>query len=88
MATDSTVVTTNYVSTKSGLLSSTNTALTKLETSLNNKISEMMGDSQDVSQGEMLALQYQMQNYTIIFNISSTIQKELSDAMKSIASKI
>jgi type III secretion apparatus needle protein len=48
----------------------------------------MMGDGKDVSQGEMLALQYEMQNYTIIFNISSTIQKELSDAMKSIASKI
>jgi type III secretion apparatus needle protein len=79
---------TGFVSNKADLLSHTNAALTKLETSLNTKITEMMGDGKDVSQGEMLALQYEMQNYTIIFNISSTIQKELSDAMKSIASKI
>jgi type III secretion apparatus needle protein len=79
---------TGFVSNKADLLSNTNTALTKLETSLNTKITDMIGEGKDVSQGEMLALQYEMQNYTIIFNISSTIQKELSDAMKSIASKI
>jgi type III secretion apparatus needle protein len=79
---------TTYVSTKSSLLSETNITLGRLERELNTKIAAMMGDGKDVSQGEMLALQYEMQNYTIIFNISSTIQKELSDAMKSIASKI
>ena len=85
---DSAPVITNYVSTKASLLSETNITLGRLERELNTKITAMMGDGKDVSQGEMLALQYEMQNYTIIFNISSTIQKELSDAMKSIASKI
>ena len=79
---------TNYVSTKLSLLTETNATLGRLETALNTKITAMMADGQEVSQGEMLALQYQMQNYTIIFNITSTIQTELSDAMKSIASKI
>ena len=79
---------TNVLTSKQELYTSTSNVISTMETALKTKMGEMFGSGNEISQGELLALQYQMQNYSILFNASSTIQKELTDTIKSLISKI
>ena len=79
---------TNVLTSKQELYTSTSNVISTMETALKTKMEEMFGTGKEISQAELLALQYQMQNYSILFNASSTIQKELTDTIKSLISKI
>ena len=79
---------TNVLTSKKDLYTSTSDVISTMETNLKAKMDEMFGTGKEISQAELLALQYQMQNYSILFNASSTIQKELTDTIKSLISKI
>ena len=79
---------TNVLTSKQELYTSTSNVISTMETALKTKMDEMFGTGKEISQAELLALQYQMQNYSILFNASSTIQKELTDTIKSLISKI
>ena len=64
--------------------------LSKLEVeegTLKNLIDSLNQSGDDISQADMLQLQYKMQSFTMFVQTLATIQKELSDMMKAIVAK-
>jgi hypothetical protein len=51
-------------------------------------MTRLMAPGSEISQGDLLGLQYEMQSYLMVFNVASTIQKELNEMIKTITSKI
>ncbi len=59
-----------------------------LEGTLKTRIDAVAAGSGDVTQGEMLALQFEIQGFTHFVQTIATVQKEFSDMLKGITSKI
>jgi type III secretion protein F len=77
------------IGTKSGLTfdyinSSVATAVQSRETQLQTQISQL---GTQPSTGDLLALQQQIQQWTMMTQIQSTLVKEISDAMKGVIQK-
>ena len=47
-----------------------------------------MSSGNDINQVDLLGLQYELQSNLLVYNVASSIQKELTDMVKSIISKI
>jgi type III secretion apparatus needle protein len=61
--------------------------LTKLETDLETLINTVTDKSKEIDQKTMLALQFQMQRFTLFVQTIASVQKEFSDMLKGIVSK-
>lgn len=61
--------------------------LEKLEEGLQAEIDAMNNSSGEITQGQMLTMQYHMQSFTLFVQTTSTVQKEFSDMLKGIISK-
>ena len=66
--------------------SSMGKASASVETSLRNKITSIQ-DSENVTSADMLSLQADMQQWTMLTQIQSTVVKELGDTMKGVIQK-
>lgn len=69
-------------------IDSFNTAVvSKAETSLGAKINALNGKGDNVTSGDLLQVQSDLQKWTLTTNIQSTLTKELGDALKGIIQK-
>lgn len=66
--------------------SSMGKASASVETSLRNKITSIQ-NSENVTSADMLSLQADMQQWTMLTQIQSTVVKELGDTMKGVIQK-
>lgn len=66
--------------------SSMGKASASVETSLRNKITSIQ-NSDNVTSADMLSLQADMQQWTMLTQIQSTVVKELGDTMKGVIQK-
>ena len=66
--------------------SSMGKASASVETSLRNKITSIQ-NSENVTSADMLSLQADMQQWTMMTQIQSTVVKELGDTMKGVIQK-
>ncbi len=82
------MATTNDTVTRQGVYEATSTKVAATEESLRKRIESLMDSGKEISQGELLALQYELQSFLMVYNVASTIQKELNDMMKALISKI
>lgn len=70
----------NINSAFSKIYSNLNTQATKLETAMNNV-------GEDISQQDMLKLQFQVNQYNMLLEATSTISKALTDEIKQLAQR-
>ena len=68
------------------IASSMGKASASVETSLRNKITSIQ-NSENVTSADMLSLQADMQQWTMMTQIQSTVVKELGDTMKGVIQK-
>ncbi len=80
-------MTANDVS-RQGVYEATRTKVDATEKKLKTRIDSLMKPETEISQRDLLALQYELQSNLMVYNVASTIQKELNDMIKSIISKI
>jgi hypothetical protein len=83
-----TTTTTNDTVTRQGVYDATSTKVAATEEKLKTRIDSLMNSGTEISQGDLLGLQYEMQSNLMVYNVASTIQKELNDMIKSVISKI
>jgi hypothetical protein len=83
-----TTTTTNNTVTRQGVYDATMTKVEATEEKLKTRIDSLMNAGTEISQGDLLGLQYEMQSNLMVYNVASTIQKELNDMIKSVISKI
>lgn len=58
------------------------------EEKLEARISQLLASGKEINQGDLLGLQFELQSSLLVYNVASTIQKELNDMIKSLVSKI
>ena len=83
-----TTSTTNDTVTRQGVYDATSTKVAATEEKLKTRIESLMNSATEINQNDLLALQYELQSNLMVYNVASTIQKELNDMIKSIISKI
>lgn len=62
--------------------------LSTVEEDLRNKLDEFETKSEPPTQTEMLDFQFALQNYTLIGQLTASVQKELHEALKAIVSRL
>jgi hypothetical protein len=82
------MATTNDAISRQGVYDATILKVTSAEDRLQTRMTSLMAPGSEISQGDLLGLQYEMQSYLMVFNVASTIQKELNEMIKTITSKI
>jgi hypothetical protein len=82
------MATTNDAVSRQGVYDATLTKVATTEDNLKTRIDSLMKPETEISQRDLLALQYELQSNLMVYNVASTIQKELNDMIKSIISKI
>jgi hypothetical protein len=82
------MATTNDAVSRQGVYDATLTKVAATEDNLKTRIDSLMKPETEISQRDLLALQYELQSNLMVYNVASTIQKELNDMIKSIISKI
>jgi hypothetical protein len=82
------MATTNDAVSRQGVYDATLTKVAATEDKLKTRIDSLMNSGTEISQGDLLGLQYELQSNLMVYNVASTIQKELNDMIKSIISKI
>lgn len=82
------MATTNDAVSRQGVYDATLTKVTATEDKLKKTIDSLMNAGTEINQGDLLGLQYELQSNLMVYNVASTIQKELNDMIKSIISKI
>ncbi len=82
------MATTNDAVSRQGVYDATLTKVAATEDKLKTRIESLMKPETEISQGDLLGLQYELQSNLMVYNVASTIQKELNDMIKSIISKI
>jgi hypothetical protein len=74
--------------TRKGVYDATIIKVQSSDETLQKRISNVMSSGNDINQGDLLGLQYELQSNLLVYNVASSIQKELTDMVKSIISKI
>jgi hypothetical protein len=80
--------TTNDAVSRQGVYDATLTKVASTEDKLKSRIDSLMNSGTEIDQRDLLGLQYELQSNLMVYNVASSIQKELNDMVKSIISKI
>lgn len=73
---------------RQGVYDATVLKVASTEQHLRDRIESLMNPTTEISQTDLLGLQYELQSNLMVYNVASSIQKELNDMVKSIISKI
>lgn len=73
---------------RQGVYDATILKVASTEQNLRDRIESLMRPTTEISQADLLGLQYELQSNLLVYNVASSIQKELTDMVKSIISKI
>ena len=73
---------------RQGVYDATILKVASTEQNLRDRIESLMRPTTEISQADLLGLQYELQSNLMVYNVASSIQKELNDMVKSIISKI
>ncbi len=74
--------------TRKGVYDATILKVQSSDETLQTRIKTLMSSGNDINQVDLLGLQYELQSNLLVYNVASSIQKELTDMVKSIISKI
>ena len=74
--------------TRKGVYDATTIKVQSSDETLQKRISNLMSSGTEIDQRDLLGLQYELQSNLLVYNVASSIQKELTDMVKSIISKI
>ena len=80
--------TSNDTVSRQAVYDATLTKVASTEEKLKTRMDSLMNSGSEISQGDLLGLQYELQSHLMVYNVASTLQKELTDMVKSIISKI
>ncbi len=61
--------------------------LQTIELSLKEKLDALKNSTVDLTQGQLMALQYDVQTFTLFVSVVSSLLKEMADMMKGIIAK-
>ncbi len=61
--------------------------LQTIESNLKAKLDDLKNSTVDLTQGQLMALQYDVQTFTLFVSVVSSLLKEMADMMKGIIAK-